>query len=227
MGHTLDFVVDLVEQRVDQGEPQFSESTLEQWYFACASQQNVAVLEFGSSCPSRLPLFSNVLSRSVLSPTLNVSLSWTERVWELSVSITSILVLSCVFSTLGSLLSSDERAWITLVSTTGLSVLSEETVFFVKRINRSLENGTLLFHVAPEALGFAEDWIIKIFRSEWQPWTSPFSGRSRIYSDDASVFRVCSSSRSESDAMLSADSQAEHVIDWSATANCSTSISSM
>ena len=75
----------------------------------------------------------SILSRSVLSPTLNLLLSWQEHVWQLSgtfsvfVSITSLLVLSCAFSTLGSLLSSDERAWITVVSKTGLPVLSEET----------------------------------------------------------------------------------------------------
>ena len=75
----------------------------------------------------------SVVSRSVLSPTLNVSLSWIERVWELSgtfsvfVTLTRLLVLSCAFSTLESFLSSDERAWITLVSITGLPVLSEET----------------------------------------------------------------------------------------------------
>ena len=74
----------------------------------------------------------SILSRNVLSPTLIVSLSWTERVWELSdtfsvcISWTSLLVLPCVFSTLGCLLSSDERARITLVSITGISVRSKE-----------------------------------------------------------------------------------------------------
>ena len=64
----------------------------------------------------------NVLSRSVSSPTLNVSLSWTERVWELSDTeitscvITGLCVRSCACSTLKSFLSSDERDWITLVS---------------------------------------------------------------------------------------------------------------
>ena len=62
----------------------------------------------------------SVLSRSVWSPTLNVSLSWTERVWELSgtfsvfASITSLLVLSCAFFNVG----------ILTVSITGLTVPS-------------------------------------------------------------------------------------------------------
>ena len=42
MGYMLDFVVDLVEVRVDLGGSQFSESILERWYSAHASQQNVA-----------------------------------------------------------------------------------------------------------------------------------------------------------------------------------------
>ena len=71
-----------------------------------------------------------VLSLSVSSPTLNVSLSWTERVWELSDTvitscvITGLPVRSCACSTLRSFLSSDERAWITLVSWTGFPVTS-------------------------------------------------------------------------------------------------------
>ena len=142
MGYMLDFVVDLVEERVDLGGSQFSESILERWYTAHASQQNVGSPGIRKSMSASFTIIVSwlklswsitglpVLSRSVLSPTLNVSLSWTERVWELSgtfsvfVSVTSLLVLSCAFSTLGSLLSSDERAWITLVSITGLSVLS-------------------------------------------------------------------------------------------------------
>ena len=82
----LDFVVDLVEERVDLGGSQFSESILERWYSAHASQRNVVVLEFGSPCPPRSPSLTHdsrheqqrvspVLSRSVSSPTLNVSLS--------------------------------------------------------------------------------------------------------------------------------------------------------
>ena len=55
----LDFVVDLVEERVDLGGSQFSESILERWYSAHASQQNVVALEFGSPCPPRSPLFSH------------------------------------------------------------------------------------------------------------------------------------------------------------------------
>ena len=46
MGYMLDFVVDLVEERVDLGGSQFSESILERWYSAHASQQNVVALEF-------------------------------------------------------------------------------------------------------------------------------------------------------------------------------------
>ena len=37
----VDFVVGLVEERVDLGGSQFSESILERWYSAHASQQNV------------------------------------------------------------------------------------------------------------------------------------------------------------------------------------------
>ena len=55
----LDFVVDLVEERVDLGGSQYSESVLERWYSAHASQQNVVALKFGSQCPPRSPLFSH------------------------------------------------------------------------------------------------------------------------------------------------------------------------
>ena len=48
MGYMLDFVVDLVEERVDLGRSQFSESVLKHWYSAHASQQNVVAPEFGS-----------------------------------------------------------------------------------------------------------------------------------------------------------------------------------
>ena len=41
MGYMLDFVVDLVEERVDLGGSRFPESILERWYSAHASQQNV------------------------------------------------------------------------------------------------------------------------------------------------------------------------------------------
>ena len=40
----IDFVVDLVEEHVDLGGSQFSESILERWYSAHASQQNVVIL---------------------------------------------------------------------------------------------------------------------------------------------------------------------------------------
>ena len=52
-------VVDLVEEHVDLDGSQFSESILERWYSAHASQQNVVALEFGSPCPPRSPLFSH------------------------------------------------------------------------------------------------------------------------------------------------------------------------
>ena len=52
----IDFVVDLVEEHVDLDGSKFSESILERWYSARASQRNVVVLEFGSPCPTRSPL---------------------------------------------------------------------------------------------------------------------------------------------------------------------------
>ena len=55
----IDSVVDLVEGNVDLDGSQFSERILERWHFAHASQQNVVVLEFGSPCPPRSPLFSH------------------------------------------------------------------------------------------------------------------------------------------------------------------------
>ena len=140
----IDFVVDLVEKHVDLGGSQFFESILERWYSAHASQWNVVVLEFGGPCSLRSALFvhdlnchdqqrvSPFLHEVFGSPTLNVSLTWQERVWELSdtfsvfVPTTSLLVLSCAVPTLGSLLSSNERAWITLVSTMGLPVLTKQ-----------------------------------------------------------------------------------------------------
>ena len=42
----IDSVVDLVEENVDLGASQFSESVVERWYFARVSQRNVVVLEF-------------------------------------------------------------------------------------------------------------------------------------------------------------------------------------
>ena len=41
-----DSVVDLVEEHVGSGGSQLSESILERWHYAIASQQNVVVLEF-------------------------------------------------------------------------------------------------------------------------------------------------------------------------------------
>ena len=63
MGYRLDFVVDIVEERVDLGGSQFSESFLERWYSAHASQQNVVALESGSPCSPRSPLFAHDLNR--------------------------------------------------------------------------------------------------------------------------------------------------------------------
>ena len=51
----IDSVVDPVEEHVTLGGSQFSESFLERWYSARASQWNVVVLEFGSPCPPRSP----------------------------------------------------------------------------------------------------------------------------------------------------------------------------
>ena len=59
----IDSVVDLVEEHVDLGGSQFSESILERWYFAHASQQNVVILEFGSPCSPRSALFAQDLNR--------------------------------------------------------------------------------------------------------------------------------------------------------------------
>ena len=42
----IDSVVDLVEEHVDLGGSQFSESIVERWHFARVSQRNVVVLEF-------------------------------------------------------------------------------------------------------------------------------------------------------------------------------------
>ena len=51
----IDSVVDIVEERVDLGGSQISESILERWYFARVSQRNVVVLEFGSTWQPRSP----------------------------------------------------------------------------------------------------------------------------------------------------------------------------
>ena len=48
-------VVDHVEEHVDLGGSQFSESIVERWYFARISQRNVVVLEFGSPRLPRSP----------------------------------------------------------------------------------------------------------------------------------------------------------------------------
>ena len=57
----IDSVVGLVEEHVDLGLSQFSESVLERWYSAHISQQNVVVLEFGSPC---LPRSSSLMHDS-------------------------------------------------------------------------------------------------------------------------------------------------------------------
>ena len=62
-GYKFDFVVDIVEKRVDLGGSQFSESILERWYSAHASQQNVVTLEFGSPCSLRTALFPHDSNR--------------------------------------------------------------------------------------------------------------------------------------------------------------------
>ena len=51
----IDSFVDLVEEHVDLDCSQFSESIVERWYSARASQRNVVVLEFGRPCPPRSP----------------------------------------------------------------------------------------------------------------------------------------------------------------------------
>ena len=62
MGYMLDFFVDIVEERVDLGGSQFSESILERWHSAHASQRNVVILEFGSPCSPRSALFAHYLN---------------------------------------------------------------------------------------------------------------------------------------------------------------------
>ena len=63
MGCRLDFVVDLVEERVGLDGSQFSESILELLYSAHASQQNVVILEFGNPSSPRSVLFAHDLNR--------------------------------------------------------------------------------------------------------------------------------------------------------------------
>ena len=55
----IDFVVGLVEEHVGSGGSRFSESILERWHSAIASQYNVVVLEFRSPC---LPQFFHELT---------------------------------------------------------------------------------------------------------------------------------------------------------------------
>ena len=53
----IDFAIDLVGERVDLDSSPFSEKILERWYSTYASQQHVVVMEFGSPCSPRSPLF--------------------------------------------------------------------------------------------------------------------------------------------------------------------------
>ena len=62
-GCKLGFVVDLVEELVDLGGSQFSESIPERLHPAHASQQNVVTLEFRSPCSPRSALFAHDLNR--------------------------------------------------------------------------------------------------------------------------------------------------------------------
>ena len=109
-----------------------------------------------------------VLSRSASSPTLNVSLSWAERVWELSDTlitscvITSRPVRSCACSTLKSFLSSDERVWITLVPWTVFPWTGPVT----GRTVRSQELGSLRKELT------SISWERDVFLSSYTPITS-------------------------------------------------------
>ena len=118
MGYMLDFVVDHVQQHVDLDGSHFSKSMLELVLCACFTTEcgNPGIRKsmftsFSFVCSLIKLSWSTtgltVLSRSVLSPKLNVSLSWQERVWQPSVR-------SCAISTLRLLQSSDERVWVRL-----------------------------------------------------------------------------------------------------------------
>ena len=138
----------------------------------------------------------SVLLRSISSPTLNVSLSWAKRVWQLSDTlitsyvITSRTVRSCVCSTLKSFLSSDERVWITLVSWTGFPGMGPRneslrslwrTRFFAKRMTIDLSRtGRFSFilhtnHVmrdikSPRSLtNWIWSWLVRLEASRWLP----------------------------------------------------------
>ena len=141
MGYMLDFAVDLVDEHVDLGGSQLfwiNSRTLVLcacFTMECGSPGIRKSMSASFTIIDWLTSWSatdlSVFSRSISSPTLNVSLSWTERVWELSDTvimscvITGLPVPSCACSTLKSFLSSNERAWIILVSLTGLPVRSE------------------------------------------------------------------------------------------------------
>ena len=55
--------VDLVEEHVDLDGSQFSESPLERWYSAHATQQNVVTPEFVVPCSPRSALFAHDSNR--------------------------------------------------------------------------------------------------------------------------------------------------------------------
>ena len=61
----IDSVVDLVEELVDSDDSRFSESILERWRSAIASQYNVVVLDFLKSMSSSI--LSRIISLSILS----------------------------------------------------------------------------------------------------------------------------------------------------------------
>ena len=156
----IDSVIDLVEEHVDLGGSQFSESTVERWFFARVSQRNLVVLEFWSPC---LPLFFHEVSHRqcwVFQP----HDIFEGRFFTATVSVKGRPILNWVCSTLGLLLSSDERAWISSVST-GRSVLSEETEFFAKRIHTNLLRtrrfSFILHFITPDLsrIGFGVGWV--------------------------------------------------------------------
>ena len=119
----------------------------------------------------------SVLLRSVSSPTLNVSVSWAERVWELSDTLisscvtTSRPVRSYACSTLQPFLSSDERVWNTLVSWTGFPGMGPVT----GRPVRSEELGSSQKELT------SISWERDVFLSSCTPITScVISGRSDL-----------------------------------------------
>ena len=94
------------------------------------------------------------LSRSVFSPTLNLTLSWQERVWQpsgtFSVFVSTTVSPIChVPVQRWDSLSSDDRVWVSLVSTTGCPRSIRRNSFFVKIIYIDLlGTGRFDFHLA-------------------------------------------------------------------------------